>query len=81
MKNNQMQRGAEGSGSAEQTGRNRNEQQMNQPGKEEISNAIGENSKHIASHDELGANSGRDDASGGSGDQMENENSGRKTDI
>jgi hypothetical protein len=80
MKNDQMQRGTDGTGSAEQTGRDRSEQQMNPPGKQEIGNAIGEDSSRIASLDELGANSGREDASGGSGDRMEGEDSGSETD-
>jgi hypothetical protein len=80
MNKDQMQQGTDGSGSAEQTGRERSEQQFKHTDKQKVSADIGESRDRIADPGELGAFSGRDDSSGGSGDGMENENSGSSTD-
>jgi hypothetical protein len=79
----QFQQAAGGSGSAEQTGRERSEQQnqnTNRTEKEDIASQIGEKSSDVSSIRETGGLSGRDDASGGSGDRMENESSNERTD-
>lgn len=80
----QFQQSQAGSGSAEQTGRERAAQQQNlQPGnneKQDIASQIGEDRNRVSSIRETGGLSGRDDAAGGSGDRMENENSNEPTD-
>ena len=72
-----------GTGSAEQTGRNRNEQQsaadLSQHDKHNLASQIGENENRISSIKEMGGGSGRDDSAGGSGDRMENESTGERT--
>jgi hypothetical protein len=73
-----------GTGSAEQTGRDRNEQQsatdLSSHDKHNIASQIGEKESSIRSVSEMGGESGRDDLSGGSGDRMEQENTGEHTD-
>lgn len=81
----QFQQSQSGSGSAEQTGRNRNEQRqphtsVDDSQMQEISDQIGEERNRITTISGLGGESGRDDSSGGSGDRMENESSGERTD-
>lgn len=80
----QFQQAQSGTGSAEQTGRDRLEQQQNlQPDedrKADIANQIGEHPNAVSSIGETGGLSGRDDASGGSGDRMENESTNAPTD-
>ena len=80
----QFQQSQSGSGSAEQTGRERSEQQQplspDQEQKQDIASQIGEDQNSISSIRETGGLSGRDDASGGSGDRMERESSNEMTD-
>ncbi|MBB1284141.1 hypothetical protein HRH25_07140 [Flavisolibacter sp. BT320] len=69
----QFLQAAGGSGSAEQTGRERFEQQnqnTNRSRKEDIASQIGEKSSDVSSIRETG----------GSGDRMENESSNERTD-
>lgn len=87
MENNkdQIQRSQAGTGSAEQTGRDRDEQRlstsdMSSSDKNDIASQIGESSDSITTINELGQMSGRDDAAGGSGDRMEGENTNEGTD-
>ena len=73
----------EGSGSAENKGGNRSEQQqplqaLSDQQKQDIENEIGTGAV-VGLHD-LGQASGRDDASGGSGDRMEDTSTGEPTD-
>lgn len=82
-KRDQLQTSQQGSGSAENRGQERSAQQqsnisLNQ--QEDISNQLGSDKNRVADLDDLGMLSGRDDVSGGSGDRMENENTGRPTD-
>ena len=76
-KSNRQQQG--GTGSAEQTGRDRQEQkqsvgQLNENEKAEGASGIGEEENNISTLSDLGLFSGRDDAAGGSGERMEEEN-------
>jgi len=81
MKKEQFEQGKQGTGSAEQTGRDRNEQlQQGTESNQKIASQIGEEKGRVGSLNDLGAMSGRDDASGGSGDRMENESTGEATD-
>ena len=80
-----FQQGQPGSGSAENTGRNREEQKNRNTeiDKQERTNIAGEMGKGpnpVADLRDLGALSGRDDAAGGSGDRMENESTDKATD-
>ncbi|RYZ61243.1 MAG: hypothetical protein EOO14_05495 [Chitinophagaceae bacterium] len=79
-----FQEAQSGTGSAEQTGRDRAAQQQNQQPNEgqmqDIANQIGESRDAVSSIRETGGFSGRDDASGGSGDRMENESTNDNTD-
>ena len=79
---NQQQQG--GTGGAENTGNDRNDQQnkstdLSNTEKESVANEIGESSDSVTTIRDLGQLSGRDDASGGTGDQMENQNTGQNT--
>ena len=81
----QLQASQQGTGSAENRGQERSEQQqqntrLSEGQKQDIGSQLGNDSSRVASLEDLGQLSGRDDASGGSGDQMENENSGDRTD-
>ena len=81
----QFQQSQRGSGSAEQTGRDRNEQKLPQTNmddeqRQDVAGQIGEDRNKISSIPQMGGLSGRDDASGGSGDRMENESSNEQTD-
>ena len=81
----QIQESQQGTGSAENRGQNRNEQQqlntrLTDEQKQDIGNQLGNDRNRVVSLDELGQLSGRDDSSGGSGDRMENENTGKETD-
>jgi hypothetical protein len=82
--NNANRKEQGGSGSAEQTNRNREEQMTNtrldEKEKSDIASAIGEDSGRVTTIDELGHNSGRDDAAGGTGDRMEETSSNEETD-
>lgn len=74
-----------GSGSAENKGQERREQvnqskDISREDRQHIADEIGEHPSKLANLRDLGSLSGRDDASGGSGDRMENESTGRRTD-
>jgi hypothetical protein len=79
----ELQQGQQGSGSAENTGRQRQEQTANttlsEHDKQTIADQIGENKESVVGLKDLGAVSGRDDASGGSGDRMEDQSTGGAT--
>jgi hypothetical protein len=82
MDNNQNKTQQGGTGSAEQTGRNRDEQKLTNTStteKSHIASQIGEDENNITTISELGGMSGRDDASGGTGDRMETENTNEET--
>ncbi len=74
----------QGTGSAEQTGRNREEQQAKTDlSKEERKNVAQDadiGRKRIATQKDLGADSGRDDYAGGSGDNMSSQSTNERTD-
>ncbi|MBD0278898.1 MAG: hypothetical protein ICV51_19700 [Flavisolibacter sp.] len=79
-----FQQGQQGSGSSENTGRDRTEQrnahtELNKQERQEIAGEMGQGPNRIADLKDMGALSGRDDAAGGSGDEMENENTGKAT--
>lgn len=74
----------EGSGSAENQGRSRLDQRqpmrdVTEQQKQDIEQEIGTGSGSVAGIGDLGYNSGRDDASGGSGDGMENQHTRQAT--
>ena len=75
----------QGSGSAENKDQSRSEQ-LNRhiddtnKDKKDIAQEIGEATQSVVGLKDLGGMSGRDDAAGGSGDRMEEENTGRRTD-
>ena len=84
-KKEQTPQSQQGTGSAENKGENRENQltpntSLTQPEKEDIAAQIGEDKNAIAGMKDLGAVSGRDDASGGSGDRMEGQSTGQETD-
>jgi hypothetical protein len=75
----QFESSQQGSGSAENIGKNRSDQKnpnmkMSDDEKQNIASEIGENPDNVADLQDLGALSGRDDAAGGSGDRMERTN-------
>ena len=75
----------EGTGSAENTDRDRNDQQnpktdLSNEERRSIASEIGEDESRISSIKDMGGISGRDDASGGTGDGMENQSTGQTTD-
>lgn len=79
--NNQPQ---EGSGSAENKGQSRQDQQqpvqqVSDQQKKGIEKEIGTGNASVIGLHDLGAASGRDDAAGGSGDEMENTSTGDPT--
>jgi hypothetical protein len=82
MSSNQQQQG--GTGSAESQGRNREEQktstQLSATEKQEIASQVDVEATDIADIQQTGAVSGRDDAAGGSGDDMESTSSDEATD-
>jgi hypothetical protein len=86
MNNNNANRQQQGgTGSAEQTGRDRQEQKMpatDMSGKEkgDVASQIGEADKDIRTISDLGGMSGRDDAAGGTGDRQEAESTNEQTD-
>ncbi|RPD51305.1 hypothetical protein [Paracnuella aquatica] len=76
-KNDQQNRqGTGGIGSAENTGRDRSEQRANLRGKDKAQKGDATPTGNLR---DTGALSGRDDASGGSGDGMENTSSNEPT--
>ena len=84
QKKEQFQAGQQGTGSAENRGDDRDSQMtpntsLTQPEKEDIARQIGEEPGAIAGLKDLGALSGRDDASGGSGDRMDEQSTGQPT--
>ena len=87
MNNNQEQQNLQnqgGSGSAENIGQTRPDQQHNMQElsgqqKNEIAGDIESGKVPVASLKDLGSLSGRDDAAGGSGDGMENTSTGEPT--
>lgn len=84
-KKDQLENSKQGSGSAEHQGQDRSRQKASNtdiPNKERqnIANEIGEDSSSIIGLKDMGSLSGRDDSSGGSGDRMERENTGKQTD-
>jgi hypothetical protein len=78
MEENKQQ---QGTGSAENTGRNR-EEQVNQSmgGQQDISSAPGLSKQNTTTIEELGQRSGRDDYAGGFGDGMDDQDTGQGTD-
>ena len=76
--------GQEGSGSAENQGRSRQDQlsqSWNEPeNQQELRDALGNDADRLGSLKDTGALSGRDDAAGGSGDRMEDQHTGQGTD-
>lgn len=80
-----MQKSQPGSGSAENKGQSRQEQRnrtqdLSRQDQQHIADEIGEDPSQVRSVRDTGALSGRDDSSGGSGDRMEGENTGKGTD-
>ena len=85
MDHNNINQQQGGTGSAEQTGRDRDEQKLrgadaNEIGKPGIAAQIGKKKKDITTIADLGGKSGLYDAAGGSGDRMENESTNNTTD-
>ncbi|MGV3656446.1 MAG: hypothetical protein ACO1NX_00775 [Chitinophagaceae bacterium] len=74
----------QGTGSAEQTGRNREAQQaktdMSKEERKDVAGEGGIGRKHIATQKDLGTDSGRDDYAGGSGDDMSTQSTNERTD-
>lgn len=75
----------EGSGSAEQTGRSRDEQKnrnfdLDDKAKNDIASDIGVDAKDVADLHDLHADSGRDDYAGGSNDGMSDVSTNEPTD-
>jgi hypothetical protein len=84
-KQNNGQQSQPGTGSAENTGRDREEQMhkktdLSENERKDIASEIGEDPDKIASIRDTGAMSGRDDASGGTADRMEQQSTGEATD-
>jgi len=78
--------GRSGSGSAEQQGRDREEQmqplkKVNEQERADIAESTGISPDRIADLADMGTLSGRDDQAGGSGDQMDTQRTGADTDI
>ncbi|RYD97703.1 MAG: hypothetical protein EOP50_05495 [Sphingobacteriales bacterium] len=82
VKEKAMKEQQQGSGSAENTGRSREEQvnRSSEQSKQDVARDANLDQRDISSIDELGQRSGRDDWSGGSGDQMSGQSSGEATD-
>ncbi|HYE54246.1 MAG TPA: hypothetical protein VD996_05360 [Chitinophagaceae bacterium] len=81
---NNENKSQQGTGSAENTGQDRSTQQNNaarlsDQQKQDIAREIGEERDEVADVQDMGTLSGRDDASGGSGDDMEGQDTGRET--
>ena len=79
------QQSQQGTGSAENKGQDRNEQvsrskDISRQDRQNIASEIGEDPKRVGSIRDTGALSGRDDSSAGSGDRMEGQNTGERTD-
>lgn len=85
MANDRSQQTQQGTGSAENTGEERSQQfnEMSELSLEErmnVADQIGVPARDVIDASATGAASGRDDAAGGSGDRMEEENTGDATD-
>jgi len=85
QRNNPFTSGQQGSGSAENLGENRDTQkaqntQLDKSERQDIGEQAGLGRDQITDLSEMGALSGRDDASGGSGDEMEKQDTDRDTD-
>lgn len=80
----QNRQGEGGTGSAENKGNSRAEQQHpqtgNAPNKQEVKEALGNDTERLGRLQDTGAFSGRDDLSGGDNDGMTTQNSGQDTD-
>jgi hypothetical protein len=75
----------QGSGSAENKNEGRESQQnpnthLSKQDKQKVAGEMAKGPNPVADLSDLGALSGRDDASGGSGDRMEDESTGAPTD-
>ena len=85
MDNNNVNRQQQGgTGSAEQTGRDRQKQKMpttdmTEKEKADVASQISESKNISRTIADIGGMSGRDDAAGGSGDRMENESTNKST--
>ncbi|HYH15464.1 MAG TPA: hypothetical protein VD794_09595 [Flavisolibacter sp.] len=80
-----FQTSQEGTGSAENRGQDRTQQQakntkLSQEERQDIGNQLGADKNRVADLDDLGMLSGRDDSSGGTGDRMEDQSTGQGTD-
>jgi hypothetical protein len=80
-----FQQAQQGSGSAENMGQDRSAQQnsntvLSDEEKQNLAAQMGEGPNAVVGLKDLGALSGRDDASGGSGDRMEDQSTGAATD-
>lgn len=87
MKKNKepFQTSQQGSGSTENKGQDRSEQQNNKTvlsdeERQNLASQLGEGLNAVVGLKDMGALSGRDDASGGSGDRMEDSSTGDTTD-
>ena len=83
-KKDHLKSSQQGSGSAENLGKNRNDQKnpninMSDDEKQNLTSEIDENADSVADLPDLGALSGRDDVAGGSGDRMTDTNTGDRT--
>jgi hypothetical protein len=81
---NNLQRSQQGSGSAENTGRDRNEQKnrtanLGREEKQDIGHSAGVDNKDVADISDLGGLSGRDDYAGGDADEMSNQSTNERT--
>jgi hypothetical protein len=80
-----LQTRQQGSGSAENKGQDRSAQQagnaiLSEEEKQNLAAQLGEGPNAVVGLKDLGALSGRDDAAGGSGDRMEDQSTGQRTD-
>ncbi|MCW3074497.1 MAG: hypothetical protein JWP69_1566 [Flaviaesturariibacter sp.] len=81
----QQDKSQEGTGSAENTGRERTSQQnplthLDQNQRQDIAQQAGLKENDIADLDDLGQTSGRDDYAGGDNDAMSGSSTGERTD-
>ena len=81
----QFQSSQQGTGSAENKGEDRNRQMaqntdLSNQERTDIAAQMGEGPNPVTTLRDMGALSGRDDSAGGSGDRMEEQNTGEATD-
>lgn len=81
----ELQQSQQGSGSSENTGKDRQDQKagnlsIDEGERENIAGQAGINKEDIADLEDLGMNSGRDDYAGGSGDDMSGTSTDEATD-